>query len=68
MTAARLIVDRIAPPRRGRPVPIALPEVIRARDVPAALAAVLAAVGSGELTPAEAAAVSAVVEVVGNLL
>jgi hypothetical protein len=28
MTAARLILDRIAPPRRGRPVPIALPEVV----------------------------------------
>jgi Family of unknown function (DUF5681) len=63
MTAARLILDRIAPSRRGRLVPIALPEVVRAEDVPAALAAVLAAMGSGELTPDEAAAVSAVVEV-----
>jgi hypothetical protein len=63
MTAARLILDRIAPPRRGRPVPIALPEVVRAEDVPAALSAVLAAMGCGALTPEEATAVSAVVEV-----
>jgi hypothetical protein len=63
MTAARLILDRIAPPRRGRPVALSLPGVIKASDVPAALAAVVAAMGSGELTPDEAAAVSAVVEV-----
>jgi Family of unknown function (DUF5681) len=62
MTAARLILDRIAPPRRGRPVVLSLPEVIKASDVPAALAAVLAAMGSGELTPDEASAVSAVIE------
>jgi hypothetical protein len=63
MTAARLILDRIAPARRGRAVALALPEVIKADDVPAALAAVVAAMGDGALSPDEAAAVSAVIEV-----
>jgi hypothetical protein len=63
MTAARLILDRLVPPRRGRPVALSLPEVIKASDVPAALAAVLVGMGSGELTPDEATAVSAVIEV-----
>jgi hypothetical protein len=62
-TALRLCLDRILPPRKGRPAAIALPEVVRARDVPMALAVVIAAMGSGELTPDEATAVSAVIEV-----
>jgi hypothetical protein len=63
MAAARLILDRIAPPRRGRPVAIALPSVTSAGGVTAALAAVIAAMGDGTLSPDEAAAAAAVIEV-----
>jgi Family of unknown function (DUF5681) len=42
MTAARLILDRIAPPRRGSPVSFALPAIKTAADVTKALSAVVA--------------------------
>jgi hypothetical protein len=63
MTAARLILDRIAPPRRGRTVTIALPDVTGSGGVTAALAAVITAMGEGTLSPDEAAAAAAVIEV-----
>jgi hypothetical protein len=62
MTAARLILDRIVPARRGRPVQFALPVVITTADLVAALGAILAAVASGELTPDEGAAVAGLIE------
>jgi hypothetical protein len=62
MTAARLILDRIAPPRRGQAVAITLPDVKSPRDVTDALAAIITAMGSGSITTEEAAAIAAVVE------
>jgi hypothetical protein len=62
MVAARLVLERILPLRRGRPVAFALPDVQAAADLPAALGAIVAAVASGILTPEEAAAVAAVLE------
>jgi hypothetical protein len=62
MTAARLVLDRIVPLRKGRPVTIDLPEVTDAVGIVAALAAVIAAMGDGTLSPDEAAAVSSVIE------
>ena len=62
MSAARIVLDRVAPPRRGRSVAVALPEVRTPKGVTDALAAVVAAMADGSLTPDEAAAVSAVVE------
>ncbi len=62
MVAARLVLDRIVPPRRGRPVAFALPTVQTAADLPAALGAVVAAMASGVLSPEEAEAVAAVLE------
>ncbi|MGC2414529.1 MAG: DUF5681 domain-containing protein [Stellaceae bacterium] len=63
MTAARLVLDRIAPPRKGRPVRFAIPEMTSARDIGAAVGAVALAMGRGELTPEEAASVAAVLEI-----
>jgi Family of unknown function (DUF5681) len=62
-TALRLCLDRILPPRKGRPVGIDLPAVTSAAAATAALCAVIAAMGNGTLSPDEAAAVTAVVEV-----
>jgi hypothetical protein len=41
MAAARLVLDRIAPPRRGRPVRLKLPEISDAVSLMAAHAALL---------------------------
>jgi hypothetical protein len=60
--ALRLCMDRIAPPRRDRPVMVELPKIDTAADVVAALAATLTAMAEGDLTPSEAATVAGVLE------
>lgn len=62
MPAAKLILDRIVPPRKGRPLAIALPDVKSPRGVTDAMAAVVAAMASGMISTDEAAAVAAVIE------
>jgi hypothetical protein len=57
-TAMRLCLERIAPPRKDRPVTFALPQLGTARDAVAASAAILQAVADGDLTPIEAAELS----------
>ena len=62
VTALRLCLERIVPPRRDRPVLFNLPPLITAADAPKALAAIVAAVAHGRLTPTEAGDLSALVE------
>jgi hypothetical protein len=50
----RLCLDRIAPPRKDRPVCFTLPEMREARDALNASIAIVSGVASGELTPSEA--------------
>jgi hypothetical protein len=52
--AARLILDRVAPIRRGRPVRLKLPDLADAASVMAAQAALVSAVAAGNLTAEEA--------------
>jgi hypothetical protein len=63
MSAARLILDRISPLRRGRPVYLELPAVKTAADVSAAMGALTTAMAAGDVTPDEAATVASVFEV-----
>ena len=60
--AARLVLDRIMPARKGRPVRINLPVVKTPADVLRALSATVQAMAKGELTPEEAAILSGVLE------
>jgi hypothetical protein len=62
LTALRLCLERIVPPRRDRPVNFNLPSMNSADDASKALAAITTAVASGELTPTEAAELSRVIE------
>ena len=62
MTAARLVLERIYPVRKGRPVHLDLPEIERVADLPVALSALLSAMGHGEITPEEATVVANVIE------
>ena len=52
--ALRLCLERLVPPRKDTPVNIDLPVITNAADVVGASAAVLAAVGAGDVTPDEA--------------
>lgn len=53
-TALRLCLERLVPPRKDAPVRIELPPITGAADLVGASAAVLNAVGAGEITPDEA--------------
>ena len=63
LAAIRLCVDRLAPTRKGKPVPFELPPLEKPIDSVAAAAKIAAGVASGELTPSEAAELAKVVEV-----
>lgn len=60
--AAEIVLARIWPARRSRPVSLDLPAIKSAADVVAALGVVADAVGSGAITPDEGQAVGAVLE------
>jgi hypothetical protein len=62
LKAAELILARIWPPRRGRPVRLELPPVRTAAEVSDGMAAVVDAMAAGEVTPEEAATISGVLE------
>jgi hypothetical protein len=59
MTAMRLCLDRIAPPRKDAPISFELPVIRSAADTVAASSALLDAVAGGEVTPDEAGRVMA---------
>jgi hypothetical protein len=62
MTAAKIVLDRIAPPCRGRPVRLDLPPIVCAADLVRALAAVADAMARGVLSAEEAQAAATVLE------
>jgi hypothetical protein len=60
--AAELILSRVWPARKGRPVHVDLPDIDAPSDLIKALAIVAQAVASGAITPAEGQAVAAILE------
>jgi hypothetical protein len=61
-TALRLCIERILPARKDRPVSFDMPRVEKVRDVLMAVTSIVRAVADGNLTPAEAAELSKVVD------
>jgi hypothetical protein len=61
-TALRMVLDRLIPPRRDRPVNFSLPKLVTAADAVKATSAILEAVSCGELTPSEAGELSKLVD------
>jgi Family of unknown function (DUF5681) len=61
--ALRLCLERIIPPRRGRPVQLGLPLVRGAADLGSTMAAITNAAADGSITPGEAAELARVVEI-----
>lgn len=62
MTAVRLILERLAPPARERPVNITLPNTSTIIGVSEAQAAIVQAVAAGDLLPGEATALANIIE------
>jgi len=62
MRAADILLRRLWPERKGRPVELDMPALTSAAGVTDALAAVVAAVAAGDLSPEEGQAVAAILE------
>lgn len=62
MKAAAIVLARVWPRRRGRPLELDLPSVETPDGLVRAHAALIAALSRGELTPEEAASVGSVLE------
>ena len=60
--AIRIIIDRLSPRPKDSSIAFKLPPLDTCEDSVAALSSIAAAVGTGELTPSEAQALSQVVE------
>jgi hypothetical protein len=61
-TALKMCMDRILPPRKGRPINFTLPELTNTGDLRATALAILGAVSEGDISPEEAAAVAPLIE------
>ncbi len=66
--ALRLCLERLVPPRKDSPITIELPPITSAADVVSASAAVLSAVGAGEISPDEAGRVMALLTAHKNIV
>lgn len=62
LMAAKIILDRLIPPAKERPVNLDLPDTKTAEGVSAAQSAILQAVAAGDLLPGEGQTLSAIVE------
>jgi hypothetical protein len=62
LTAARMILDRLAPHAKERPVSLVLPNTDTVEGVSAAQQVILQAVAAGDLLPGEGTALAGIVE------
>jgi hypothetical protein len=62
VAALKLCLDKVAPPRRDRPVEITMERIETAADACSAISDLIEAVAAGELAPSEADAVAALIE------
>jgi len=62
ISAARLVIERLVPVAKERPIFLSLPDTGSAEGVAQAQAAILQAVAAGDILPGEAATLSGIVE------
>lgn len=62
LSAAKMVLERLAPPMRERPINIDLPDTGTAQGCADASNAVLQAVGVGDLLPGEGATLAGIIE------
>lgn len=67
-TALKLVLDRVAPARRDRPIEFSLPAMTSPADLTKATSALLSAVAAGELSPGEAAEIGKLVSAHGQAI
>lgn len=62
VAAIRLVLERVAPLPRNRPVQFDMPAIETAEDLGEAMGAILQAAADGELTPDEAMSIASLIE------
>jgi hypothetical protein len=62
LTALRICLDRILPPRKDRPVTFEFPMINSIAEAATTMSSILTAVAAGEITPAEASEISKLVD------
>ena len=62
LIAARLVLDRICPPRKDAPIEIDLPDIKSSSDAVNVMRAIMSGVADGVITPCEAASLSGLVD------
>ena len=62
LSAARLVLERLLPPAKERPIALTLPDTGSAEGIAQAQAAILHAVAAGDLLPGEGTALAGIVE------
>ena len=62
MSAARLVIERLVPSAKERPIFLTLPETSTASGIAAAQQAILQAVAAGDLLPGEGTTLAGIVE------
>ena len=68
MVAARIVVERLCPPRKDRPISFPLPKIEGAYDLSKAAIALLQSVADGNSTPEEGASVMGFIEGTGKAI
>jgi hypothetical protein len=68
LVALRLCIERLLPPRRDRSISVSLPEIKDATSARAAAASVLAAVGDGQISPAEGETLTEMIEAQSRII
>jgi hypothetical protein len=61
-TALRLCIERLSPPPKDAPVTFPIPKMDRSADAAGAVAAVVAAVACGDLTPTQGERIAGIIE------
>ena len=62
MQAAKIVLERILPPKKDRPIRINLPEMNSCTDLAKSMSFVINAVGSGQISPSEGEAIARILD------
>ena len=63
MQAAKIVLDRILPPKKDRPIRIDLPEMNSSTDLAKSMSCVINAVGSGQISPSEGETIARILDI-----
>lgn len=63
MQAAKIILDRLLPPIKDKPIRIDLPKITSSNDLVRAIECITFAVGSGQISPLEGEAIARIIDI-----